>query len=123
MRIHYRGGREIVSLSHHLRAEFMSGVKAKVKRHRYVNRIKNVRTASDETANSPCMDSGEAGSSLSIRPSASLPATKSATRPSLVTPCYKSIEKIFVSRKNDARDTKYFWFRLNCQARAYAHYI
>lgn len=31
-------------------------------------------------ANSPCMDSGEAGS-LSIRPSASLAATKSATGP------------------------------------------
>lgn len=40
-------------------------------------------------ANLPCMDSGEAGS-LSIRPSASLAATKSATRPSLVTLCYKS---------------------------------
>lgn len=42
VRIHYRGGRDTVLLSHQLRVEFMSGVKAKVKRHRYVNRIKNV---------------------------------------------------------------------------------
>jgi len=39
------------------------------------------------------MDSGEVDS-LSIRPSASLPKTKSATEPSLVTPYYKPIGKI-----------------------------
>lgn len=51
-------------------------------------------------ANSPCMDSGEAGS-LSIRPSASLAATKSATGASLVTSRYKADgETSPFSRKN-----------------------
>lgn len=55
-------------------------------------------------ANSPCMDSGEAGS-LSIRPSASLAATKSATGASLVTSSrYKADgETSPFSRKNDRR--------------------
>lgn len=65
-----------------IRLENLCSGYSKVKRVSYVNLIEKERTrqTDDETlcANSPCMDSGEAGS-LSIRPSASLAATKSAT--------------------------------------------
>lgn len=77
-------------------------------------RKKRVKEADDRRANgrmklcanSPCMDSGEAGS-LSIRPSASLAATKSATGASLVTSRYKADgETSPFSRKNDRRFQK-----------------